>query len=113
MYWLDLTRGRENGPGQAFAHVYPSRFLGLELAGVYGQESNQNHLGVRPSAYLNLGGLKVIGGWEYREQSPQTDADRVEVTSKGYAGRVQYSFARAGSDWLRAPPWANFAEHAG
>jgi hypothetical protein len=113
LYWLDRTRGHENGPGQAAVQVHPFTFLGIQVAGVYGQENQQNHLGYRPAAYLHLGGLKIIGGYEYREQKPQTDADKVETTWEGWAGRVQYSFTGAGSAWRRAPPWVTFSEEVG
>ena len=92
LYWLDLTRGYKNEAGQAAVHFYPSDFLKLEVAGVYGQESNQNNLGVRPVADFAWRGLQVVGGYEYFKQSPQTSADKVQVTSQGWAGKVQYAF---------------------
>lgn len=113
LYWLELTRGHMNGPGQAAAHFFPTDFLALEAAGVYGQESGQNYLGVRPAADLSFGGLRLIAGYEYLDQSPQISADKVEVTSQGWAARLQYSLAPAGSPWVRSPPGTTFSEEVG
>lgn len=104
MYLLDFTRGLKNEAGQLAFHLFPLDFLSVEVAGVYGQESGQNNLGVRPVADLKLGGLEVIGGYEYFKQSPQNDADKVEVTSKGFGGRAQvtWSVATVGIDYAKA-----------
>jgi len=90
--WLELTRGYRNESGQLAVHLYPWRFLSFELAGVYGQESNQNNYGVRPVVDLHLGGFQMMGGFEYLTQQPQKSADKVEVTSMGFAGKLQYAF---------------------
>jgi hypothetical protein len=113
LYWLDLTRGHMNGAGQAAIHWFPLQALGIELAGVYGQDSEQNYGGIRPVVDLSVGGLKAIAGYEYLKQAPQTEADKVEITSQGYAARVQYSLAPAGSWWLRAPAHITFSEEVG
>jgi hypothetical protein len=113
LYWLEVTRGHMNGPGQAAVHYFPIDFLALEVAGVYGQESGQNYLGVRPAADLTFRGLRLVAGYEYLDQSPQISADKVEVTSQGYAARLQYSLAPAGSRWIRAPAGTTFSEEAG
>ncbi|MCC6622582.1 MAG: hypothetical protein IT385_15065 [Deltaproteobacteria bacterium] len=90
--WLNLTRGHKNEAGQLAVHLYPTDWLGFEIAGVYGQESNQNNLGVRPVFRIQWEGLELIGGWEYLAQLPQTSADKVEVTSQGFAAKLQYRF---------------------
>jgi hypothetical protein len=92
LYWLDLTRGYRNESGQAAIHLYPFSFLKFELASVYGQENNQNNLGVRPAAHLTLGGFQLLAGMEYLALLPQTQADKVQTTTLGYGGRAQYSF---------------------
>lgn len=105
LYWLDLTRGYRNESGQAAVHLYPLDWLKLEVAGVYGQENNQNNLGVRPALHLTWRGLQFLAGYEYLRQLPQTEADKVNVTSQGYAGRLQYSFGRyvtAGANFSQA-----------
>ncbi len=81
LYLVDLTRGYKNGPGQAAVH-FRRPLLNLELAGIYGYESNQNNLGVRPVVDFHLGSLQVIAGMEYLSQSPELHpADKVSVSS--------------------------------
>lgn len=92
LYWLDLTRGYRNESGQAAVHFYPWDFLEFEVAGVYGQENNQNNLGVRPALHFAWKGLQFLAGYEYLRLTPQTIADKVRTTSQGYAGRLQYTF---------------------
>jgi hypothetical protein len=104
LYWLDQTRGYKNEAGQFAAHYYPFKVLKFELAGVYGQESNQNNYGVRPVVDFSVGGLQLIGGYEYLKQVPQTSADKVETKLQGVAGKLQYSFpvvtAGASAAWV-------------
>ncbi len=104
LYWLQTTRGHKNEAGQAAVHYYPFDFLGFEVAGVYGQESGQNNLGLRPAADFRLGGLQIMAGAEYLQQSPQSTAEKTEITSMGYAGRVQYTLGPAtlGVNYARA-----------
>jgi hypothetical protein len=89
-YLLDFARGHLNGPGQVAVHLAPSRFLKIELGGVYGQENNQTYVGARPVVAVNAGNLKLIAGYEYLDQSPQIASNKVEATSQGYAASVQY-----------------------
>ncbi|MCA9517843.1 MAG: hypothetical protein KC635_23045 [Myxococcales bacterium] len=92
LYWLQVTRGHRNEAGQLAFHLFPTDWLAFELAGVYGQESNQNNLGVRPVVALDFGRLDVKLGYEYLAQLPQTDADKVEVKTQGFAAMVSYAF---------------------
>lgn len=101
MYLLSFTRGHMNGPGQAAIHLYPLDFLGLELAGVYGQEPDQqNYLGFRPVADVKRWGFELIGGYEYLKKSAQRENDKSEETTSGFAGRLQYRF---GAPYLPRP----------
>lgn len=93
LYWLDLTRGYRNESGQAAVHFYPWEFLKFEVAGVYGQENNQNNLGIRPAAHFSWKGLQVLAAMEYLALLPQTTADKVQTRTLGYGGRVQYTIA--------------------
>lgn len=90
LYWLDLTRGYKNEAGQLAVHFFPDELVKLEVAGVYGQENNQNNLGVRPVVDFQWKGLQAIAGYEYLLQYPQTEADKVHVTSQGFAAKLQY-----------------------
>lgn len=103
MYLLDYTRGLLNEAGQAAVHFYSGKWLSFELAGAYGQQSNQNWYGGRPVVDVKLGGFELIGGAEILRQAPQTSADKVVTTSKGYAARLQYTlpFLVVGADGSR------------
>jgi hypothetical protein len=92
MYRLDFAMGHEDEAGQAAIHAYPASWLALEVASVYGQQASQNKLGVRPVMALRKFGFLLIGGWEYLEQLPQDDSNKVEATSQGFGGRLQYTF---------------------
>lgn len=91
LYLLDFTRGYRNESGQIAIHAYPFEGFGIEVAGVYGQESNQNNLGVRPVLSFEIGDFLAVAGYEYLKQSAQTEADKVDITSSGFAGRLQYT----------------------
>lgn len=90
LYWLDTARGHMNEAGQAALHFYVGKYLGIEVAGVYGQESNQNKFGVRPAIDLRLWDLQLLAGYEFLTQRPQTSADKVKLTSHGYAAQLAY-----------------------
>lgn len=91
LYWLDVARGYKNEAGQAAIHLYPFDGLGIEVAGVYGQESSQNVFGLRPVLDYRLGGLQLKAGYEFYAQRPQTDSDKVESTTHGFAAKLQYT----------------------
>lgn len=90
IYLLDYTWGYRNEAGQIAVHAYPFPFLSLELSGIYGQESNQNQAGLRPVAVFEMAGFKAVAGWEYFRQFAQKEEDKTDVTSQGFAGRLQY-----------------------
>lgn len=93
LYLLDYTRGLMNEQGQAALHWFPfaDQLISFELAGVYGQSSSNNYFGGRPAVDVKWNGLELIAGAELLRQAPQTAADKLNVTSRGYAARLQYS----------------------
>jgi hypothetical protein len=93
LYWLQLTRGYQNEAGQLAVHLYPWEWLGLEVAGVYGQEQSQNTLGIRPVVDFHRWGLQAIAGYEFSQQAGQTEADKVKSRSSGFAGKLQYTLS--------------------
>jgi len=101
LYWLDQTRGYMNEAGQAAVHFFPLEALAFEVAGVYGQDSGQNVYGVRPVADFKLKGFELIAGYEYLKRAPQTEADKVQVTTHGAAARAEYRFpyVRVGGEY--------------
>jgi hypothetical protein len=104
LYLVDFTRGQTNGPGQAAFHLRPINWLSFELATVYGFETDQNSLGVRPAIDLHLGRLQFVAGAEYLSQKPVKSGDQVETIAKGYGARLQYIFpyVTAGVDFAQA-----------
>jgi hypothetical protein len=91
MYRLDYGAGWKDEAGQAALHVYPTDWAALELAGVYGQENDQNHVGVRPTLALRRFGFLLMAGFERYTQRPQDIQDKTEQTVNGFAGRLQYT----------------------
>lgn len=94
LYWLQTVRGHRNESGQAALHFYPTDFLGIEIAGIYGQEQNQNNLGIRPSIDFRWEGLRVMAGYEYLDLAPQISADKVSFTQSGWAARLEYELPK-------------------
>lgn len=90
MYWLDATRTYFNEAGQAAVHFYPFDWIGLEVSGVYGQQTGQNFYGVRPAIAFEYAGLQLLAGWERLDKKPQKEIDKVESTQDGWAVRLQY-----------------------
>jgi hypothetical protein len=91
MYRLDYALGYADEAGQAAFHLYPADWLAFELASLYGQQLNQNNLGVRPVLALRGGGFLLIGGAEYVEQKPQKSNTQAKQTMKGAAARIAYT----------------------
>jgi hypothetical protein len=93
MYRLDYALGYKDEAGQGAFHLYPVDWMAFELGAVYGQESSQNNLGVRPVLALRRFGFLLIGGWEYVKQRPQDSSNKVKQNENGFAGRLAYTFA--------------------
>lgn len=104
MYRVQFNRGHQNGPGQAAVHYRPMDFLSLELAGTYGFVQEQNNLGIRPVADVHLGGLQLVAGWEYLEQTPVKTGNLAKTKMQGYGARLQYRMPilTAGVDFAQA-----------
>ncbi len=93
MYRLDYALGYKDEAGQAAFHLYPADWIAFELGAVYGQESSQNNLGVRPVLAVRRFGFLLMGGWEYVKQKPQDDSNKVKQNENGFAGRLAYTLA--------------------
>ena len=91
LYLLDFTRGLIDEPGQAALHFFPTKWLSFEVAGEYGQHTNDNYYGVRPVADIKYAGFELIGGAELLRQIPQQPAtDHALIFSRGYAAQLRY-----------------------
>lgn len=91
MYRLEYGLGWKNETGQAAIHVYPASWAAFELATVYGQENQQNHVAVRPTLALRRFGVLLVAGYERYTRRPQDIQNKNEETVDGFAGRVQYT----------------------
>jgi hypothetical protein len=88
IYEVNYAFYRQDGFGQAAAHVYPLDWLRVEIASVFGNELGFNSVGVRPAAILDLGWLKLKLAGEYRRLEHQEE------------GRKQWEEARGGGGGL-------------
>jgi hypothetical protein len=92
-YFWDRADGRL---GSYAVHVYPTDFLRVELLGQIGAGSNvgfsANQTNFRPSAILDLGFLKVKGGFEYGKAEQQADRVNGSKSRNGFGGAVQGVF---------------------
>lgn len=91
LYLLDNTRGYRDEAGQAAIHLYPFEFLAIEVAAVYGQENQQNNIGVRPVVVANYAGAVLVLGYEFQDQFKLKENDRIEVKQHGFAAQLRYT----------------------
>ncbi len=89
-------RGINNG-AIAF-HVYTPKWLRLEMLGRMGLTAGGNDLGIRPAGIIDLGWIKLKGGYEYRVQVPFAEGRLDKTETKGFAGSVNFVF----------DPWIEF-----
>jgi len=92
MHRLEVAAGYSDEPGQVAAHWYPTDWAAFELAGVYGQQAEQNKRGVRPVLALRRYGFLLMGGYERFTETPQQDNNKAEQTTQGFMGRLQYTW---------------------
>lgn len=108
-YYWDRKDGRL---GRYAAHLYPTDYLRFELSSDLGTgtEGIVRQTSVRPSGILDLGFLKVKGGFEYGAALPQGDDEQRRIFKNGFGGAVQFvlspwieggaSFARGYEDLI-------------
>jgi hypothetical protein len=66
-------------PGRAAFHLYPSKWSGIELAGVYGKDGTSNTLGFRGAALVHWSFLRVTGAGEYRFYRPAVEQTSMDA----------------------------------
>jgi hypothetical protein len=89
VYGVNYIYDRQPTALYAAGHFYIKDFLRFELLGEYGQEAVNNVLGIRPSAILDLGVLKVKGGVEYKSGKEIRDGNPAKRLQRGGGGTVQ------------------------
>jgi hypothetical protein len=113
-YGVNFLHDRAAGAGLGYIalHGYPTNFLRMEVLTELGtnniSSNGDNYLGARPSAILDLGWVKIKGGYEYEKRThinaqysnsdpsrgPMGKAtDKYKWTSEGYGGGVQFVLA--------------------
>lgn len=89
-------RGINNGA--AAIHFYMPKWLRLELLGRMGSTGTGNDIGVRPAGIIDLGWLKLKGGYEYRVETPINQDALTKRVAKGYGGQVNFVY----NPWIEA-----------
>lgn len=89
-------RGINNGA--VALHLYTPKWLRLEMLGRMGMTSGGNDLGLRPAGIIDLGWLKLKGGYEYRVQMPFADGRFDKTETKGFGGQVNVVY----DPWIEA-----------
>jgi hypothetical protein len=78
--------------GNVAAHLYPYRFLRVELLAQYGGLGANNEIGGRPAVIYDIGWLKLKAAAEYQWLTPHTEGDKTEQRNRGFAGSAQFVF---------------------
>ena len=78
--------------GNVALHLYPYRFLRVELLAQYGGLGASNEIGGRPAVIYDIGWLKLKAAAEYQSLTPHTEGDKTEQRNRGFAGSAQFVF---------------------
>jgi hypothetical protein len=78
-YEVSYIYNRETA-GHAAAHVYPTPWSGIEVAGAYGKDGVRNSAGGRGAGMLHWDFLRVSAAGEYRIFKPATEARTTDAT---------------------------------
>ena len=96
IYEVNYALYRQDGFGQAAAHLYPTDWLRFELGAVFGNDLGFNSVGVRPATIVDLGPLKLKLAGEWRQLENQEEGKLQESEQRGVGGSLQ--FFHAGDD---------------
>jgi len=81
IYEVNLVFLRETA-GRVAAHVYPTPWSGLEVAGVYGKNGTVNTVGGRGAGRIVLPHVRVTAGGEYRVADPAQQSASVSTSGE-------------------------------
>jgi hypothetical protein len=93
IYEVNYAFYRSDGYGQAAVHYYPFKFLRFEVAGLLGNESGFNAIGVRPTGILDFGFIKLKVGGEYKKESDWETNQKREAESRGMGASLQFVYS--------------------
>jgi hypothetical protein len=98
IYGVTALMYRPQSFGAGAVHLYPTDWLRFEIEGRYGNEAAQNGLGGRAVGIVDLGWMKIKGGAEYEDLSPEADSGKGDQKTYGAGGALQFVF----------DPWVEF-----
>jgi hypothetical protein len=108
LYEVNYAFYRQDGFGQLALNLYPWKFLRFQLHGVFGNELGFNSYGVRPTAILDFGWIKVKAAGEYRRLRNQEEGKKQWEEKRGAGGGLIFAFGKP-SQPLRIRFGANVA----
>ena len=94
-YALDELWDRGVNNGAIAVHMYLPQWLRLEFLTRFGASGQGKQIGIRPVAVVDLGFLKVKGGYERNLSSSLFEGNQARIEMQGVGGEVQ----------LVLPPW--------
>jgi len=97
-YALDALWDRGVNNGAIAAHLYLPQWLRLELLTRFGASGQGKQVGIRPVAVVDLGFLKLKGGYERNLASSLFEGNQARVETQGVGGELQFVL----------PPWVEF-----
>lgn len=94
-YEANYARGRFDAPGQIAVHILPNDIVGIEVGAGYGQDGDQNKMGLRPVVNVKFSNFEVLGGLDYLKTTEQDDDLADETSQLGYGARAKAVFGIA------------------
>jgi hypothetical protein len=74
-------------------HLYPYRYLRIELLSQYGGIGQFNEIAGRPAVIFDIGWLKLKAAAEYQWLTARNEGDRDEQRNRGVAASAQFVYA--------------------
>ena len=94
IYGATFMFDRPARPGNVAFHVYPYRYLRIELLAQYGGLAQFNEIGGRPAVVFDIGWLKLKAAAEYQLLTARNQGDREQKQNSGFAGSAQFVYGR-------------------
>jgi hypothetical protein len=94
IYEVNYAFYRQDGFGQAAAHVYPLDWLRFEVASVFGNEMGFNSLGGRLTGIIDTGAFKLKAAGEYRKLENQEEGKEQWEKKRGFGAGAQVDLER-------------------
>jgi len=89
IYGATYLFDRPARPGNSALHLYPARYLRIELLVQYGGFGIFNELGGRPAVIYDIGWLKLKAAAEYQWLTARNKGDQEQQQNRGFAASAQ------------------------